>query len=274
MKSSPIGVFDSGYGGLTVWKELIKALPQYDFIYLGDNARAPYGSRSLKTVYTYTLSCVKALFNQGCPLVIVACNTASAQALRVIQQNDLPVLAPQNRVLGVIRPTIEAIAEYTKTKVIGVLGTLGTVRSNAYVIEIAKLYPEIKVIQQACPMWAPLIEHNEVNSPGADYFIQRDIDALFAQNAAIDTIVLGCTHYPLLLHRIKQYVPPHIKVLAQGPIVAEKTVSYLNRHATLAARISQNGRRSYLTTDQPAHFDMHSSSFMGYPVQSMHLDVI
>ena len=210
MIQQPIGVFDSGYGGLTVLKEIVATLPQYDYIYLGDNARAPYGPRSFDTVYEYTLQCVRWFFNQGCPLVILACNTASAKALRTIQQNDLPNIAPSKRVLGVLRPTTERIGEYTTTGSVGILATTGTVLSNSYSIEIEKFFPDLDVYQEACPMWVPLVENNEFDGPGADYFVKRHIDSLLANSAEIDTILLACTHYPLLKPALREVVGPKV----------------------------------------------------------------
>jgi glutamate racemase len=230
MTQQPIGVFDSGYGGLTVLKEITAKLPQYDYIYLGDNARSPYGTRSFETVYEYTLQCVQWFFNQGCSLVILACNTASAKALRSIQQNDLAKIDESKRVLGVIRPTTEIIGQFTKTGIVGILGTNGTVISNSYPIEIEKFYPKVKVYQEACPMWVPLVENNEYNSPGADYFIQKNINSLLQQSADIDTILLACTHYPLLMEKIKKAVPAGVTVLSQGQIVADSLAEYLQNH--------------------------------------------
>src|SRR5258706_15549834 len=226
----PIGVFDSGYGGLTVLKELVHKLPQYDYLYLGDNARSPYGTRSYQTVYHYTLECVKWFFAQGCSLVILACNTASAKALRTIQQNDLPLIDPAKRVLGVIRPTAEVIGDFTKTNSIGILGTTGTIQSDSYQIEVNKIYPGVKVFQQACPMWVPLVENNEHETAGADYFIEKDIKKLLFRSEDIDTILLDCTHYPLMLNGIKKFTPPHIKIISQGEIVADSLSNYFIRH--------------------------------------------
>ena len=216
----PIGVFDSGYGGLTILDEIRRAMPQYDYVYLGDNARAPYGTRSFEIVYKFTLEAVVRLFEEGCPLVILACNTASAKALRSIQQNDLPILASDRRVLGVIRPTVEVIGNMTKTRKIGVLGTLGTIQSESYPLEIKKLYPDIEVYSEPCPMWVPLIENNEHNSPGADYFVKLYIDRLMNKCSQIDTVILGCTHYPILLEKIKKYLPSGVQAVAQGEWVA------------------------------------------------------
>lgn len=273
MSNGPIGVFDSGYGGLTILKEIICKLPQYDYIYLGDNARAPYGPRSFDTVYHYTLQCVRWFFTQGCPLVILACNTASAKALRTIQQNDLPAIDPQKRVLGVIRPTTEIIGDFTKTKQVGILGTNGTVQSQSYPIEIAKLFPAVKVYQQACPMWVPLIENNEHESAGADYFIRKDIQHLLDQSCGIDTILLACTHYPLLLDKLKQYVPEGTTIVSQGEIVANSLASYLERHAVLENLCTKDSMRSFFTTDSAEDFDNHAGVFLGTPVKSAHLEL-
>jgi glutamate racemase len=269
----PIGVFDSGYGGLTVLKQIVQALPQYDYIYLGDNARAPYGPRSFETVYHYTLECVQWFFKQGCELVVLACNTASAKALRTIQQKDLPKIDPLKRVLGVIRPTTEIIGQYSKTGEVGILGTSGTVTSNSYPIEIAKFFPQLKVYQEACPMWVALVENNEYDKPGADYFIRQHLDTLLKQSAVIDTLLLACTHYPLLLEKIKQHLPKHITVVSQGDIVAASLGDYLQRHPELEAKLSARGRTSFYTTDSAADFDAHASIFFGNAVQSVHVDL-
>lgn len=271
--TKPIGVFDSGYGGLTVLKEIVKALPQYDYLYLGDNARAPYGPRSFDTVYQYTLQCVKWFFEQGCELVILACNTASAKALRTIQQNDLPGIDPKKRVLGVIRPTTEVIGEYSKTGSVGVLGTTGTVLSESYPIEIAKFYPSVKVYQEACPMWVPLVENNEYDKPGADYFVRQHLQQLFNRSANIDTLLLACTHYPLLMDKIKAFAPAGTTILSQGEIVARSLKTYLERHAALADMISQQGQRRFYTTDAVTDFDNHASIFFGEPVSSEHVEL-
>ena len=273
MKQQPIGIFDSGYGGLTVLKEITAKLPQYDYIYLGDNARSPYGIRSFETVYEYTLECVKWLFNQGCPLVILACNTASAKALRSIQQNDLNKIDASKRVLGVIRPTTEIIGRFTKTGNVGILATNGTVISNSYPIEIQKFYPAINVFQEACPMWVPLVENNEYNSPGADYFIQKNINNLMQQSDSIDTILLACTHYPLLMEKIKKTVPANVTVLSQGEIVADSLKLYLQKHAEIEEKCSKNGQISFFTTDSAEDFDSHAAIFYGKPVNSTHLSL-
>ncbi len=273
MIKQPIGIFDSGYGGLTVLKEIAARLPQYDYIYLGDNARAPYGPRSFDTVYEYTLQCVRWFFEQGCPLVILACNTASAKALRTIQQNDLPKIDASKRVLGVIRPTTEIIGKFTKTNAVGILATTGTVQSNSYPIEIERFYPEIKVYQEACPMWVPLIENNEHNSPGADYFIKKHIDHLLEGSKEIDTILLACTHYPLLMDKMRQFTPPGITILPQGQVVAESLEGYLLHHPEIEAKCSKNSKISFFTTDSTEDFNDHATIFFGKPVISSHLSL-
>lgn len=270
---SPIGIFDSGYGGLTVMKEIVKELPQYDYLYLGDNARAPYGTRSFETVYQYTLECVNHLFAKGCHLVILACNTASAKALRNIQQKDLPNIDPGRRVLGVIRPTTEVVGNYSKTKHIGVLGTTGTVTSNSYPIEIHKFFPEAKVFQEACPMWVPLIENNEFNNEGSNYFVEQHIKNLLQQSDKIDTVILGCTHYPLLLNKIKQYLPQDITILSQGEIVAKGLTDYLKRHPEMDAKCSKGGTLKFFTTEMPNNFDEQASRFFGKEIKSEHLQL-
>jgi glutamate racemase len=269
--SQPIGVFDSGYGGLTVLKELVARLPQYDYTYLGDNARAPYGTRSFETVYHYTLECVQWLFRQGCPLVILACNTASAKALRTIQQNDLPAIAPDRRVLGVIRPTTEVVGKFTRTGKVGILATKGTVLSESYPIEIAKFYPEVAVFQQACPLWVPLVENNEHDKPGADYFVREYTDQLMTQSPDIDTVLLACTHYPLLREKIARYLPAGSQLIAQGEIVAASLADYLQRHSEIERRCSKNGQLRFFTTDSAEDFDNHASIFYGKPLKSAHI---
>ncbi len=264
----PIGVFDSGYGGLTILNEIRKALPQYDYIYLGDNARAPYGSRSFDIVYRFTLEAVKYLFEQGCHLVILGCNTASAKALRSIQQNDLPGIAPSRRVLGVIRPTVEKIGSITTSGNIGIIGTPGTIRSESYNIEINKLYPQFRTYTQACPMWAALVENGEANTEGAEYFVRRDLERLMAQQPAIDTIILGCTHYPLLLDVIKRHVPAGVTVLPQGAIVAESLADYLRRHPEMETKCSHGGNCRYLTTESSGKFSESASIFLSHPVEA------
>lgn len=267
----PIGVFDSGFGGLTVLKEIVKQMPQYDYLYLGDNARAPYGSRSFETVYEYTLECVTHLFDMGCELVILACNTASAKALRTIQQKDLPRIAPNKRVLGVIRPTTEIIGKYTKTGSVGVLGTSGTVSSGSYLVEIEKFFPNLKVYQEACPMWVPLIENNEYQNEGADFFIKKHVTQLMQQQPNIDAIILGCTHYPLIIDKIKQYLPQNVQLLSQGPIVASGLCEYLKCHPEMEAKCSKSQTVSFYTTDLPETFDKAASLFYGEAVKSKHL---
>lgn len=271
IEQGPIGVFDSGYGGLTVLKEIRKELPQYDFLYLGDNARAPYGSRSFDVIYEYTWQAVQALFDQGCSLVILACNTASAKALRNIQQLKLPEFYPDRRVLGVIRPSAEELGHHTKTKHIGVLATDGTIRSNSYQIELAKFAPEIVVNQHACPIWVPLIEHNLFNTPGGLYFIQQDLLQLLEKDPKTDTILLGCTHYPIIFDQLKELLPPHIHLLAQGEIVAKSLNSYLNRHPEMQRKCSQNGTVRYLTTENARAFSEKASLLMHEEIQGEHL---
>lgn len=271
MSKGAIGVFDSGYGGLTVLKEITAKLPKYDYIYLGDNARAPYGPRSFDTVYHYTLQCVQWFFEQGCPLVILACNTASAKALRTIQQNDLPKIDPAKRVLGVIRPTSEVIGNFSNNKSVGVLGTTGTVQSQSYLIEIEKFFPDCKVYQEACPMWVPLVENNEHTGKGADYFIEKHVTNLLSRSKDIDTILLACTHYPLLAEKIKQFVPENCNVIPQGKIVADSLADYLNRHPEIEEKCSKNGQLSFYTTDAAEDFDNKAAIFYGKPVKSTHL---
>lgn len=270
-KSGPIGIFDSGYGGLTVFKEISKQLPQYDFIYLGDNARAPYGVRSFETVYEYTLECVEALFALHCKLVILACNTASAKALRNIQQKDLPKKEGLLRVLGVIRPTTELLGSLTKTGHVGILGTQGTVSSQSYVIETEKFFPELRVFQEACPMWVPLVEYLEHDSAGADYFVKRHIDNLLNQSSEIDTLLLACTHYPLLINKIRKYTPAHISIVPQGNIVAASLVDYLKRHPEIDQRCTKGGQREFYTTESVAVFNAKANVFLGQPVKAKHL---
>jgi len=277
MNYHPIGIFDSGYGGLTVMKDILTRLPQYDYLYLGDNARAPYGNRSFDTVYRYTLQCVDWFFRQGCPLVILACNTASAKALRTIQQQDLPAMESgrggTNRVLGVLRPTTEVIGQYTRTKKIGILATTGTVLSESYPIEIRRFFPEVAVYQEACPMWVPIVENNEYDQPGADYFVKKHLEAILARDKDIDTLLLACTHYPLLRKKIAQFLPPGITVLSQGDIVAKSLDDYLQRHPEIEVRCSRGGTRVFYTTDSPEDFDNHASIFFGTNVSSRHLSL-
>lgn len=266
-----IGIFDSGYGGLTILEKIRARLPQYDYIYFGDNARTPYGSRSFEVVYQYTLECVKRLFDEDCQLVILACNTASAKALRTIQQNDLPFLAPNRRVLGVIRPTVEAIGEITKTRCVGLVATEGTIQSNSYPLEVAKLFPDIDVVSQPCPMWVPLIESNEHNTPGADYFVHKYIDALFSKNNNIDTLILGCTHYPLLFSQIQKVVPEDVNILTQGDIVAASLEDYLHRHPEIDSFCSREGTIRFLTTESVEKFASSASIFLNQPILAEHI---
>jgi len=267
--TSPIGIFDSGFGGLTVFKEIEKLLPQYDYLYLGDNARAPYGPRSFETVYHYTREAVQWFFDQGCPLVLLACNTASAKALKNIQQLDLPKMAdPTRRVLGVIRPTTEVLGQFTKSGKVGVLGTSGTVRSNSYPIEMEKYWPDVEVFQQACPLWVPLIESNEHEGEGADYFVKKYLGQLFAQEKEIDTLLLGCTHYPLLLPKLKQHIPAHVTLVAQGEIVAKSLVDYLDRHPEMEARLSKGGDHRFCTTDDPSDFAKQAEVILGREINA------
>jgi glutamate racemase len=267
-KSTPIGIFDSGYGGLTVMKEIVKVLPDYDYLYLGDNARSPYGTRSFETIYEYTLECVRYLFTQNCHLVILACNTASAKALRNIQQKDLPLIDPDRRVLGVIRPTAETIGKYSKTGSVGILGTTGTINSGSYLMEIEKQYPRLSVYQEACPMWVPLVENGEYNSAGADYFVKQHIRRIMDQSDKIDTLLLACTHYPLLMNKIRAVAPEQVTVLSQGEIVARSLADYLHRHPVMEAKCSRGGTRRFLTTDSSADFDAHAKVFYGEEICS------
>lgn len=269
-KFQPIGVFDSGYGGLTILKDFIQAMPEYDFIYLGDNARAPYGSRSFEVVYEYTLQAVKKLFEMGCHLVVLACNTASAKALRNIQQNDLPLIDLNRRVLGVIRPAVESIGEYTRNGHVGILGTPGTVLSNSYPIELEK-WSNGKVIvtnQEACPIWVPLVENNETESVGTDYFVSKNIHNLLQADPEIDAIILGCTHYPLLLRTIRRFVPENIKLMEQGKVVTQKLIEYLNRHPEMDVKCSKSGIIKYYTTENIDIFEKNATTFLGKSIKS------
>jgi glutamate racemase len=263
-----IGIFDSGYGGLTVFKSIAEQLPGYNYIYLGDNARSPYGDHSFDTVYQYTLECVEWLFEQGCPLVILACNTASAKALRNIQQKVLPIKYPGYRVLGVIRPTAEVVGNFTASNTIGVMGTRGTVNSESYPIEIHHFFPELEVFQQSCPMWVPLIENNEHLNAGADYFVDKYVAELMAQSSAIDTILLACTHYPLLLPKIAPYLSDGIKLITQGDIVAHSLVDYLARHPEIESRLDRQGEMSFFTSGDPNVFDKSASLFFDKKILS------
>jgi glutamate racemase len=270
----PIGVFDSGYGGLTILRSLREHLPQYDYLYLGDNARAPYGTRSFDIVYDFTLQAVKYLFAQGCPLVILACNTASAKALRTIQQRWLPVSDdPTRRVLGVIRPTAEHISTASRNGHIGIFATPGTIASQSYNIEIAKLNPTFHTTGQACPMWVPLVENGDANCDGADYFVNRDVNALLAADADIDTIILGCTHYPLLYTKIRAAVPEHITLLKQGDIVARSLKDYLHRHPEMDARLATNASAGFLTTENPDRFADLATLFLGHDISAKHVSL-
>lgn len=272
-RTSPIGVFDSGYGGLTILEKIRQELPDYDYIYLGDNARTPYGTRSFDVVYKFTLECVTKLFDMGCQLVILACNTASAKALRTIQQNDLARIDPARRVLGVIRPTVEAIGEITKTRHIGLLATYGTVQSNSYPLEVHKLFPDIIVSSEACPLWVPLIENNEHHTEGADYFIKKNLDNLLRANADIDTIMLGCTHYPLIQDKIISFLNPNIKVVSQGELVAKSLSDYLVRHPEMEIRCSKNQSVKYFTTESIDKFSSSASVFLNEKIEAKHIDL-
>ncbi len=267
----PIGIFDSGLGGLTILDSIRHRMPQYDFIYLGDNARAPYGTRSFDVVYQFTLQAVEKLFSMGCPLIILACNTASAKALRSIQQKYLPQAFPNRRVLGVIRPTAEVVGTLTKSNHIGILATEGTVRSESYKLEIQKLYPATTIVGQACPMWVPLVENGEYDKPGADYFIKDSIDKLLTADSQIDTIILGCTHYPLLLPKIKQYTPKGITLIPQGQYIAESLQEYLQRHQEMEHNITKGGTCKYFTTESSEKFSESASVFLNEPIEAIHI---
>lgn len=265
---SPIGVFDSGYGGLTILRDIRKTMPQYDYLYLGDNARAPYGERSFEVVYEFTRQAVRHLFGQGCQLVILACNTASAKALRTIQQVDLPKLDPKRRVLGVIRPTVEVVGNLSKSRHVGIMATEGTIRSETYEIEIEKLSPDIRVTSEACPMWVPLVECGEYNSPGADYFVKERIEHLMSRDPLIDTVILGCTHYPLLLPKIRQHMPESVNIIEQGGYVASSLKDYFGRHPEMEKRITQGGSVRFLTTERAEQFQQKAAIFMGEELQA------
>ncbi|HIT83391.1 MAG TPA: glutamate racemase, partial [Candidatus Avibacteroides faecavium] len=259
-------VFDSGYGGLTILEKIRGRLPSYDYVYLGDNARTPYGTRSFDIVYEFTLQAVVRLFELGCPLVILACNTASAKALRSIQQQDLPVIAPSRRVLGVIRPTAECVGSMTVSRHVGLLATPGTVRSQSYPMELHKLFPDIAVTSVACPMWVPLIENREAAGPGADYFVNKYVGQLLGADPAIDTVILGCTHYPLLMDKLSKAVPQGVRLLAQGGHVAESLADYLRRHPEIEEKCCKGGSCTYLTTESAECFEENASVFLNEPV--------
>ena len=265
--TGPIGIFDSGYGGLTILHGIRQLLPEYDYLYLGDNARAPYGTRSFDVVYEFTRQAVERLFSLGCQLVILGCNTASAKALRTIQQHDLPLWDPERRVLGIIRPTAEVIGTLTKTRHVGIFATEGTIRSQSYEMEIAKLWPDIHVSGVACPFWVPLVEYNEADSPGADYFVKKRIDQLLRMDSKIDTIILGCTHYPLLLPKIHKYIPRGIRIVSQGEYVAESLLHYFEHHPQLEQRCTKGGIVHYLTTENPEKFKESAQIFLHEPVE-------
>ena len=279
---TPIGVFDSGYGGLTVLDSIRSRLPEYDYLYLGDNARAPYGGRSFEVVYEFTRQAVMKLFSMGCQLVILGCNTASAKALRTIQQHDLPLLndlspithhPSPKRVLGIIRPTAEIIGYKTQSRHVGLLATEGTVRSESYKLEIQKLFPDITLTSVACPLWAPLVEAGEATSPGADYFVKKRIDQLLSADPNIDAVILGCTHYPLLLPKIKSYMPDHVEVISQGCHVAESLENYLQRHPEIESQCSKNGQTRYFTTENPDKFQENARIFLNEEIVAQHIDL-
>ena len=268
MKKGPIGVFDSGYGGLTILHGIRQLLPQYDYLYLGDNARTPYGTRSFDVVYEFTRQAVIRMFEEGCQLIILGCNTASAKALRSIQQIDLPKLDPSRRVLGVIRPTAEIIGSLTHTRHVGIFATEGTIKSESYNLEIHKLFPDIEVTGVACPFWVPLVEYNEADSPGADYFVKKRIDQLLRQDPDIDTVILGCTHYPLLLPKIHKYMPRGIRIIAQGEYVANSLLQYFQRHPEIEQRCTRGAQVRYMTTENPEKFREQAQLFLHEPVEA------
>lgn len=272
--AGPIGVFDSGYGGLTIYSEIQKLLPEYDYLYLGDNARTPYGTRSFDVVYEFTRQAVCHLFQQGCQLVILACNTASAKALRTIQQVDIPSLDPRRRVLGIIRPTVENVGDLTVSRHVGVLATEGTIKSLSYPLEIRKLFPDIEVTGEACPMWVPLVETGEHKSDGADYFVKRHIDNLFSRDPEIDTLILGCTHYPLLIDKIKQYIPEGVRIVTQGAAVAESLKNYLRRHPQMEALCIKGGTTTFCTTEAGGKFGDRASLFLEYPIEVQNVTLV
>lgn len=273
MEHSPIGIFDSGYGGLTIMRDIVKLLPEYDYIYLGDNARAPYGNRSFELVYQFTLQAVEYLFSRGCQLVILACNTASAKALRTIQQCDLPRIDANRRVLGIIRPTVEYLSTVSTGGHIGVLATAGTIASKSYELETAKINPKFHVYGQACPLWVPLVENREYDSPGADYFVDKYISQLLSKNSDIDSVILACTHYPLLYDKISKRMPKHIRIVQQGEIVAKSLQDYLCRHPEMKSRLSKNSTAQYLTTENAEKFNELASIFIGGDINATHISL-
>ncbi len=270
----PIGIFDSGYGGLTILKEIHRRLPEYDYLYLGDNARAPYGSRSFEVIYDFTLQAVRYLFERGCHLVILACNTASAKALRSIQQRDLPGIDPSRRVLGVIIPTVEAIGQLSESGHVGVVATPGTVKSRSYSIETAKLFPEVKITEMACPMWVPLIENNEAHGPGADYFVEKYCRQIMASDPKIDTLLLGCTHYPILYDKIRAAMPDNVNIIPQGKLVADSLADYLQRHPEMERKCSKGGSLQFLTTESTSKFNQLAELFIGRPVKAERIQLV
>lgn len=270
----PIGIFDSGYGGLTILHGIRQLLPEYDYLYLGDNARTPYGTRSFEVVYEFTRQAVEKLFEMGCHLVILACNTASAKALRSIQQNDLPKIDPNRRVLGVIRPTAEVIGSLTHNRHVGIFATEGTIRSESYNLEIQKLYPDIKVTGVACPFWVPLVEYNEADSPGADYFVKKRIDQMMRIDPDIDTVILGCTHYPILLPKIHKFMPRGIRIVSQGEYVANSLQHYFERHPEMERRCTKNGLTRYLTTENPERFKEQAQLFLHQPIEVENITLV
>lgn len=269
----PIGVFDSGYGGLTILHQMRQILPQYDYLYLGDNARAPYGTRSFEVVYQFTREAVMKLFSMGCHLVILACNTASAKALRTIQQNDLQAIDPSRRVLGIIRPTAECIGQLTTSRHVGIVATPGTIKSESYQLEISKLFPDITVTGEACPMWVPLVENYEFDSPGADYFVKKRISNLLRKDHDIDAIILGCTHYPLLINKILKYVPAGVKIIPQGEYVANSLKDYFVRHPEMEHQCTHGGKCLYMTTESPEKFKESAQVFLHEQVEVNHIDL-
>ena len=267
MPTGPIGIFDSGYGGLTILSQIRKYMPEYDFLYLGDNARTPYGTRSFEVVYEFTSQAVKTLFDMGCPMVILACNTASAKALRTIQQIDLPKIDPLRRVLGIIRPTVEYLDDITATRHVGILATAGTIKSQSYPLEIKKLFPDITVSGEACPIWVPLVESGEAQSEGTDYFVRRHINNLLAKDDKIDTIILGCTHYPILYDKIRQHTPEHIKVITQGEYVGKSLLNYMQRHPEMDNLCTKQCTCRFLTTESVDIFKQYASIFFDSSIQ-------